>query len=276
VDFVRFNIVTVDQYLYVHGFPRRRLKRGASFVVMFIAIFVLGGLFTILLGFYGPKLIPPAIQSSVQELTALGAWLKLSSDFATIIVAEVIAIGGMSIIARMFRGKREPIGPNLWLEAKLPVTDKEGVKHYKVVVSNERGNRSAISCQARIIFSEVEKRDVLPLRTAKLNSDNFTATIKADLCWDDGTREYTLRSGDETEIEVLRRVPAIDRIEEHFEIPSCDTGWNALVGFRLKPFYPKLRIIPFNGRHVTSDLTLYYGTPSGNSDSRIPKDWLLS
>ncbi|MGA8856892.1 MAG: hypothetical protein WB643_06975 [Candidatus Bathyarchaeia archaeon] len=266
------NATMIDQYLYARDITKRKLKRQVSLAIGILVIFLLGAISTPLLGLYGPKAIPAAIKSSVQALIALGAWLNLSSDFATIIVAEILAIGGMSLIARIFRGKREWIGPYIFLLPKLPETDSEGVKHYKVVVSNEKGNRAAISCQARLILSEVEKKDILALQTAKLNPENFTRTIKADLFWDNGSKQNTLRSGDESQIEVLKLVPARDGTEAHFEIPSCDKHWDSVACLRLKTFYPMIEVLPFNGKHVNCDFTLSYQS----KNSTEPKDWLLS
>ncbi len=259
----------IDDYFYARDYPRRKLKRIATLTIVFVMMFVLGGISVGSLGLYGPRAIPAAIQSAVQALNAFGAWLKLSSDFATIIVAEIIAIGGMSLIARIFRGKRQRIGPYIALSPKSPETDTDGVKRYKVIVSNEDGTRTAISCQARIIFNEVEKRDILRVQTAKLSPDNFTSTIKADLCWADGSKEYTLRSGDDTEIEVLRFVPVREGIEAHFEIPSCDEHWNSVVCLNVKTFYPKVKVIPFNGKHETRDFML-------QRDQTLARNWILS
>jgi hypothetical protein len=259
----------IDQYFYARDYTRRKLKRQVSFAIGAVVIFALGGISTVLLGLYGLTAVPAAIQSFVKELTALGAWLNLSSDFATIVIAEILAIGGMSLIARIFRGKKQHIGPYIVLSPKLLETDTEGVKHYKVIVSNEEGTRTAISCQATIIFNEIEKRDILRVQTAKLNPDNFTSTIKTDLSWEDGAKEYTLRSGDDTEIEVLRLVPAREGIEAHFEIPSRDEHWGSVVCLNLKTSYPKVKVVPFNGKHETRSFTL-------ERDRTEARNWVLS
>jgi hypothetical protein len=119
--------------------------------------------------------------------------------------------------------------------------DEHGVKSYAVHVSNEEGETAALACQARIIFEDTDKREVLDIPDTRFTSSNFTQTMRTDLLWDDGRKHRTLRSGDDTEIEVLKLIPSGGGVEAHFEVPSCDSSWKSTVCLRLKTLYPKVR-----------------------------------
>lgn len=208
----------------------------------------------------------------VQDFLWLGAQLGLSSDFATIIVAEVIAFVVGTVItivmARTFAPEPKVVAPKITSCPQPPRTGKDGVKSYAVHVSNEEGETAALACQARVILEDIVKRDVLDLPNTRFTSSSFTQTMKIDLLWDDGKKQRTLRSGDDTEIEVFRLIPASSGVEAHLEVPSCDGSWKSTVCLRLKTtFYPKVRIVPLNGKHATEEFVLHFNTSL--------KDWLL-
>lgn len=202
----------------------------------------------------------------VQSLVGFGAWLSLSnpSEFATILVAEVIAILGSSIIARIFSRGQKPIEPKLDLVPLPPKADKHGVKSYKLTVSNEEGQTGAIDCQASLILEGIEKRDVLDIVGAKFTSINFTEAIQVEgLPWAEGSKVMTLRSGLVADVELLRLVPATKEMEAHFEVPSSDSSLKSTVCLRLKTFYVKVHVAPINGRHSTRSYTLGHSFSTG-------------
>lgn len=252
------------------GYTRRRIKHDARRLGTLI---VLGFILVILALAWYPLLetLHSILRAITRTLTDFGEWLNLSNpgDFVVTLVAEILAFVFATIVAGLFARSREPklLAPKIRFWPQRPRTNKDGTKSCTLCVSNEEGETAALECEARITINEITKRDILDLAYAKFNSCNFTPTIEADLLWDDGERLRTLRSGEDTEIEVLRLIPVRDGVEAHFEIPSCDDAWTSVVCLRLSRFYPKVRVVPFNSHHTTHS---YKFQPSSKW-----KDWAL-
>jgi hypothetical protein len=258
----------LDNWLYQRNITRRRVKR----VIRLLAIAALVGFYSaglVALGVLSaPSLgvaFPAMVHAAIKSLSDFGAWLSLSnpSEFATILVAEIIAILGSSIIARIFTRGPKSIEPKLEIHPLLTQTLDGGVKSYKLNVSNEMGTTGAIECEAALVVEGIEKRDVLDIDGARFTTANFSETVEAKLIWPNGTTEMTLRSGRNDNVELLRLVPAKDGIEAHFMIPSPDKTWLSTICLRLKTFYIEVGVAPINGKHSKRSYTLGHSFSTG-------------
>lgn len=252
----------IDDWLYDHNVTRRRVSHiGRNLFILAAITF-----YSIILVGFGVLLSPnilaalgATVRFVVQNLSAFGAWLNLSSDFATILVAEVIAILGSSIVARIFRREPRAIEPNLLFTVLPIMTDKEGVKSYRINVSNEKGETGALGCIPVVLLGDLEKRDVLDVVGAKTTAATFEENIEAELLWlSNRSKQTTLRSGENDDVELLRLVPAKNGVEAHFEVPSSDSKWQSVICLKLRTFYIRLRVVSVNARHATQDFTLGY------------------
>jgi hypothetical protein len=253
------------------GITERRVKHGARALaplLLLVLVSILLALLWILWHYYLSEGTQKLVKDITRALTGFGEWLNLSSpgDFVVTLMAEIFAFAFATIVARMFAREPKLMAPRIALSARLPHTGEDGAMSYFVFVSNEEGETAALQCEAQIIFPEIGKNDVLDVVGARFSSSNFPSTVKAHLLWDDGDTERTLRSGDDTEIEVLRLIPARNGVEAHFEVPSSDKSWKSTICLRLTPFYPMVRIVPLNGRHTTH----YYELHESQS-----KKWVL-
>lgn len=252
----------LEDWLYRKDITERRIKHGVRKQAIFVLLIlgaVLLALFWLLWDLYLSEATQKLVKNSIQTLTNFGVWLNLSNpgDFVVILVAELLAFLFATIVARMFAREPRLIEPRITLRARLPCTGADGTVSYFVFVSNEEGDTAALQCEAKIIISEIGKKDVLDVADTKFSSRNFPSTVKTRLLWDDGVTERTLRSGDDTEIEVLRLIPDRNGVEAHFEVPSCDSSWKSTICLRLKTLYPKVRIVPLNGKHRTHQYELH-------------------
>jgi hypothetical protein len=250
---------TIDNILYERNVTRRRFWHATRIILIIgysLFLLIIGAIAAPYAWVSASAALPAMIQGLIRAITNFGEWLNLSSDFATILVAEIIAIFGSSVIARIFTREPKRIEPILQLTPLSPKTNNDGTKSYQITVSNEWGETGALECQATVTFNGIEPRDVLDVAGAKLNSSNFTKNVQAKLLWNDGSKQMTLRSGQVDEVEVLRAVPARDGLEAHFEIPSSDKRWKSIICLRLKTFYITVWVAPLNGKHLTRPFTI--------------------
>jgi hypothetical protein len=256
----------IENWIFERNITKRRIKHAPK---PYVILAVCGGLAILALILLISYWLAVA-RSIVQYFLWLGAQLGMSSEFATIIVAELIAFVIGTVVVRIFTRSPKVLVPDITMWPKvLPRTDEHGVRSYTVRVSNEEGQTSAIDCEARIVLDDIDKREIIDLHGARLTSNNFAPSIKADLLWDDGKKQRTLRSGDDAVIVVLKHVPASGGIEAHFEVPSGDDSWRSTVCLRLgkRTLYPKLRIVPLNGKYAIQELELRFDSSA--------KDWVL-
>ena len=163
----------IDEWSYAHDLTRRKLRRltKIGFFLLFVA-------YTLAILFIGISLVSAhtalvVVQAILRALTQavnrLAVFMNLSnpSEFTTILVAEVIAIFGSSIIARIFSREPKQIVPHLLLTRGAETKGEDGVRHLKMKVSNKTGETAALECEATITFVDVERRDVLDHGGAK-------------------------------------------------------------------------------------------------------------
>jgi antibiotic biosynthesis monooxygenase (ABM) superfamily enzyme len=257
------NILKVDDWLYERDVTRRMMGRYGKITV--ILVFVAYTFGVLLLGvIFASSVFALAVwlflHALIQTVNNFAVFLNLAnpSEFTTILTAEVIAILGSSIIARMFSREPKRTIPHLYQHAPPPSSNDDGVRSLKLTISNEHGQTAARQCEASVLFDALELRDIIDHAGAQFGPTYSETELDAKLLWNDGKRRLTLRSGQEDVLEVLREVPAKDGIEAHFEVPSSDPPWKSTICLRLKTFYIKVRVMPINGPHCTKSYTIRY------------------
>jgi hypothetical protein len=186
------------------------------------------------------------------DATNFGVWLNVPNpgEFVTYLVVSFVTFLGSAFVAWISRREPRIMEPKLGfgLYSSIIVT-KDDIESFRINVSNEHGETSAIACEVTLTMDDIEKRDVLHSCGARFSPDNFSTTVETLLPWDNGRTQTTLRAGRSAQIELLRLVPAKGDVEAHFEIPSSDPKFTSTICLKLKTFYPRVVASPLNGRH---------------------------
>lgn len=262
----------LDDWLYRHDITWRVFKHyGLGVVGILLGISMVIG-FSIIVLFFILPVAPQWVTGSIQFLYNFGVWLHLSNpgDFVTIVVAEIIAIFGSSlvlaIIGRMMnREPREAIPkPRLVLDdghTREEINGARTTRTYRVLVSNKYGETAALDCQARIEFNDLDKRDIIDMPSTQYTSNNFTRNIKAPLSWTNSKMELTIRAGDDAEIDILVVTvdygSSISIVPPHFRVLNGE-GWNSTLCLNPHTFYGNVRVVPLNGKPTVSDFQIKF------------------
>jgi hypothetical protein len=246
-----------------------------------LAFFVLGMVAFAVLAFLGRSSsqvfgwITSVLRASIGLLYYLAGELQMPSpsDFVTQVVANAVAvliIGVMNLIVlRRVIKEPEPPEPDIDIRHGYTIAMKDKSTVFMLSIYNE-GDTAALSCQARITFDSLERKDLLEIPNIKshINSENFDyiALNRSTLPWVSfplfsSPKDFVLAektdiiAGDDAQLGILKIVPAQCGIPEHFEIPSAVKG-EAIACLRVKRLYGKLKVTPQNGEPETSNFEI--------------------
>jgi hypothetical protein len=251
---------TEDYLAIKYGLTRRRVKYSVRILGYVIGISV-GFVIAIEAILYGFATISNWFSSEVKS-SAINY-----TEFLTAVVASWAAEVPILILTGIFlhwilKESRSPVAEveNTDTDTR---TDASGTKTLAMVVENS-GEVAAHDCQARLVLYDVKPGDIIQTSQsmAKIPPDTFKLPLKLNLMWASGSKEVTIRSGDDAKADILRIVPDNEK-KVHFEVPS-ETGWTQ-VSCALKPdwYHGWFRVVPLNGKPASSRFVLQYNKEYG-------------
>ena len=230
----------------------RRLKHTIIWILVIGTILSL--MFGLLVVLVSPQSWATANFWLGQFLQAVENWVAQfkvinPSEFVTILAAIVAADVPVIIATKLILKEPKPLAPDLRINNASPDKDRFGRRFFKISVLNN-GETAALDCQARIIVSDIRKKDVvdIPRTNAMFTTKKFEKYTRTHIAWGTRLEELTIRSGDIAELDAMRFVPKKKQVPEHFEIPSVH-GWKPIcVALKPSHFYGKFTIVPLNGK----------------------------
>jgi hypothetical protein len=181
-------------------------------------------------------------------------------ELVTIIAATFVVSIGATIVGLLRRTPKvlNLPGPLIAIRDGGCYYHEESDSRIHTIIITNYGETAALDCQARIIFADIEQRDIIDVvgTSVKFTRENFKSVIKSGLRWNTDSKAVTIRSGDDAELEVLKIVPAKNGVIEHFEVPS-DEGWRSIT-VMLEPhrYYGEVRVVPLNGRFRATNFVI--------------------
>jgi hypothetical protein len=270
----------LSDWLYEKDITRSRVKHYARMVVFAI---VLLGVYTLLLYAASVPLIPSWIvgfaRGGIGVLLSLGEQLKMPnpSEFVTVVVGEVVAFALMGllniIVIRHVVRQPNPPKPEIVIRAAdFVLTMTKGKSTVSLLTVQNRGDTAALACQGRIIFDDLDQRDILDVPKVKsnINSKTFVhrSMDRSTLPWISYSRllfpqkpkvseNMDIRAGHKADLGVLKVVPAQEKAPEHFEV-LISTGaiGAAIVCLKPKHYYGKIMVTPLNGKSESSSFQI--------------------
>lgn len=278
-----------SDWRYERDITKRRVKYYAKWIGFGILIIIAYSI-PILLGLSLTQILTPitaGLRALIGVLYSLAGVLQMPdpTGFVTQIVANAVAVFGIGvmnvIILRRLIKQRDPPEPDLVIRHGYAISTKDKAQVFTATIHN-KGDTAALSCQARITFDGLDRRDILEIPNVKshINSETFDYIVlnRSTLPWVSfppfsSPKDFLLAenmsiiAGDDAQLGIVRIVPAESDIPEHFEILSALKG-EAIACLRMKRLYGKITVTPQNGEPETRG---FHITPYA-----FTSDWHLS